>query len=120
MAERPRANERAQPGARKLNFAAVFFGPGEASTTSSALQPGLLATFRVFILLTALTPAIAWHMLETRLGVRGATFKVTSETIFTIFLLVYTSWPWWRRKMGRAFFPLALLVKSAQPVVADY
>jgi len=120
MGERPYANEHAQPGARKLNFAAAFFAPREASTTPSALQPGLLATFRVFLLVTALTPALAWHMLETRLGVRGATFKVMSETIFTIVLLVYTSWPWWRRKMGRAFFPLALLVKSAQPVVGDY
>ncbi len=111
----------AQPAEGQRNLAAAFFGSREDAAPSSALQPGLLAAFRAFILVTGLTPAIAWRMMESQLGVRGPTLKVVrAETIFTIFLLVYTSWPWLRQKMGRAFFPVALVIKSAQPVIGTY
>jgi signal transduction histidine kinase len=86
-----------------------------------ALQPGLLPTFRIFIVLTAITPVFAWRLAQPMLGIRGPLFKMLrSDLVFFVFLMIYTSWPWCRQKMGRAFLPVALIVKTAEPVVRSY
>ena len=82
------------------------------------LEPGLLPTFRFYIVLSAIVPAIAWRAGERMLGIRGPLFEVLrSDLVFFVFLMIYTSWPWCREKMGRAFLPVALILKTLDPVV---
>src|SRR5436305_14757808 len=85
------------------------------------LEPGLLPTFRIFILLTAITPVLAWRLAEPMLGIRGPLVKILrSDLVFFVILMIYTSWPWCREKMRLAFLPVALFVKTAEPVVRCY
>jgi signal transduction histidine kinase len=37
-----------------------------------------------------------------------------------VFLLIYTTVPWWQRRMGRAFLPIALVLLAAQAIGGSY
>ena len=95
---------------------------GEGRWRSSApLEPGLLPTLRLYIVLSSIGPAFEWRLAHSLLGVRGPLFGVLlPDALFFALLMVYTSWPLCRKKMGATFLPVALIVKTAQPLVGSY
>src|SRR5438067_712868 len=73
---------------------------------AAPLEPGLLATLRLYIVLSAISPIVAQRMMGRLLGMRGSLLEIIrADVLFFVVLMVYTSWPWLRRKMGGAFLP---------------
>jgi hypothetical protein len=65
----------------------------------STLEPGLLYVLRVYVVLGRfLTPSVP----------------------ILLFLVVYLFLPWWRRRMGHLFLPMALILLAAQGILANY
>jgi signal transduction histidine kinase len=97
-------------------------GDGEGHGRSRvAIQPGVLPALRVYIVLSAILPILGWRWLIAVLGIRGPVFKaIGPDIVFFVVLMLYTSWPWRRERMGRAFLPAALIVKAAQPFIGTY
>lgn len=84
-----------------------------------AIEPGLLSTFRLYIfvrlgvILATAGIYLSWYgFLQPLLAPYLALFLGD-----VAFMLVFISWPWLRRRLGRAYLPLALLVASAGPIV---
>jgi signal transduction histidine kinase len=64
---------------------------------------------------------LGWRWLDPVLGIRGPLLQVARPSLlFFVLLMIYTTWPWCREKMGRAFLPVALTVKAAQPFIGTY
>src|SRR5689334_13892104 len=116
-----RATDRRQSAKGSLNAQEALFGTAESAAAPAALQAGLLPTFRIFLLVTTVTPVLAWRILESELDIHAPVLRVVMpEVALSIFLLFYTSIPWFRRKMGRAFFPVALILKATHPILGSY
>jgi signal transduction histidine kinase len=84
------------------------------------LQPGLLPTFRLFIVLSAAASALAWHQVSPAFDVRVSPEVYLFSAASLAFLLLYSFSSRLRQTLGRAFLPLALLVKALHPVVGSY
>ena len=84
------------------------------------LQPGLLPTFRLFIVLSAVATAVAWRQVAPALDMRVAPEVYQYSAGSLVVLLLYTFSSRMRRALGGTFLPLALLFKAVQPVVASY
>jgi signal transduction histidine kinase len=84
------------------------------------LEPGLLATFqlytvvRLLIVLIAAAFYFAWNepALETRHLLYVVPFMVD-----VFFLAFFLSSPWFQRRLGQFFLPLALLIATVGPIV---
>lgn len=86
-----------------------------------ALQPGLLAVLRLYIVLSAFFPPLTMWMMRRVLGVRGPFVKIVRvEAVFLVLLMIYTCWPWLRERLGQAFLPVVLIAKTLQPPLANY
>jgi signal transduction histidine kinase len=86
-----------------------------------ALEPGLLLTFRGFVVFSAILPVLAMRQMAPVFGMREPPFKAFQVNAWTfVFLIVYTTWPWCRRRMGRVFLPVALIVKAIEPIAGGY
>ena len=90
---------------------------------AAALEPGILLSFRIYVFLTALGPLYGlsvWRMADPgNLRAQLQTVLAT-DGFFTAFLLIYTSRAWFRQRLGRAFFPVALIVQAAHPIAGHY
>ena len=96
------------------------FGEGRGKARA-AIQPGLLSALRLYIVLSTIVPLLGWRWLDPVLGIRGPLLQVARPNLlFFVLLMIYTTWPWCREKMGRAFLPVALIVKAAQPFIGTY
>jgi signal transduction histidine kinase len=102
--------------------AGMVSGASEGPERSrGAIQPGLLPALRIYIVLSAIVPVLGWRWMDPVLGLHAAPFKVYRLIIVSfVLLMIYTTWPWCRERMGRAFLPVALIVKAAQPFVGTY
>lgn len=85
------------------------------------LQPGLLPTFRLFIVLSATASILAWWQVAPAFDVRGISSQVYQFSAGSLaLLLIYTFSSRIRQALGSAFLPLALIVKAIHPVVGSY
>ena len=82
------------------------------------LEPGLLDIFRwlvgarlAFLLLGFAGTLLPFEPRVLRYPLLGI--------VESVFLLVYLSWPWLRDRLGAVYLPLALLVASCSPIVAQ-
>ena len=84
------------------------------------LQPGLLPTFRLFIVLSAIATVVAWRHVAPALDVQVAPAIYQFSAWSMVVLLLYTFSSSLRQALGGAFLPLALIFKAVQPVVGSY
>jgi len=84
------------------------------------LQPGLLPTFRLFIVMSAVATALAWRQVAPALDMQVAPAIYQFSAGSMVVLLLYTSSSRIRQALGGAFLPLALIFKAVQPVVGSY
>ena len=84
------------------------------------LQPGLLPTFRLFIVLSAVATVLAWSQVAPALDMQVAPAIYHFSAWSMVLLLIYTFSSRIRQALGGAFLPLALIFKAVQPVVGSY
>ncbi len=92
------------------------------SMKQDVLDRGLLYVFRLFIGIRLLGAILG---LLAQVELAGRRLQIPEPTIWltiveTVLLLVYLSWPWLRRRMGKAYLPLALAVAMVAPVVENF
>src|SRR5215472_11755292 len=115
---RNQAAEQSTPAVGAGMVAGLSEGRGKPR---ASIQPGLLPALRLYIVLSTIVPLLGWRWLDPVLGIRGPLFKVARPALFFfVLLMIYTTWPWCREKMGRAFLPVALIVKAVQPFIGTY
>ena len=86
------------------------------------LEPGLLLTLRVYSIVSLVILLVLWNTLGPILNTRslsGWSFLAPSTPIL-VFLIAYTTFPWWQRRMGRAFLPVALVLIAVQAIGGSY
>ena len=87
----------------------------------SALEPGLLQTLRVYVVLIAILLPITWRSFSSTLGVEGRLQQfVTPGMPLILLLLIYMWIPWVERRMGHLFVPIGFLLLAAQAVLGNY
>ncbi len=88
----------------------------------AAYDPGLLDVFRLFVgvrfLFSTLPLLIQRYFGNFRLS------RLEADPIWGLveaaFLLMYLSWPWLQRKLGKFYMPLALAVATLAPLLENY
>jgi signal transduction histidine kinase len=83
------------------------------------LEPGLLAIFRlyVFVRLAAMPALAALYYVRYEFALTpGLIPVVVAFAGDVVFLSVYLAVPWFRRKLGRVFLPVALFVAAVGPI----
>jgi signal transduction histidine kinase len=86
------------------------------------LEPGLLLTLRVYSIVSFVVLLVLWNTLGPVLNTRspsGWSFLPPSTPVL-LFLIVYTTFPWWQERMGRAFLPVALILIAVQAIGGSY
>lgn len=86
------------------------------------LEPGLLLTLRVYSIVSFVVLLVLWNTLGPILNTRslsGWAF-VPPSTPILLFLILYTTFPWWQARMGRAFLPVALALMALQAIGGSY
>lgn len=87
----------------------------------TALEPGLLQTLRVYVILMAILITIVWRAFSPMFGVEAPFMQfITPGQPVLVFLVIYLLFPWWQRRMGRAFLPVAFILLAAQAVFGNY
>jgi signal transduction histidine kinase len=93
---------------------------------SSALEPGLLAVFRLFtglrlaISAFGVVASLALPLVIHNLPGRPNNPLLWLNLVEVTLLLGYLSWPALQRRLGRFYLPVALLVASVAPIVESY
>jgi len=85
-------------------------------TSVHPIEPGLLQVFQWFVgarLALLLLSLLVKLILQEPRVLRYPTLGVVESS----FLLIYLSWPWRRKRLGRAYLPLALLVAAVGPIL---
>jgi len=86
------------------------------------LEPGLLLTLRVYSVVSLLVLLVLSIMLGPLLNIRsisGWSF-IPPSTPILLFLILYTTLPWWQERMGQAFLPVALVLIAIQAIGGSY
>jgi signal transduction histidine kinase len=83
-----------------------------------SIEPGVLNVFRAFTLLEWSLLSLAFLSLLDKPPRWPDAYTMMLWTLYTLTLL-YLSWPWLARTLGRAYLPLALVAVSVIPVVAQ-
>jgi signal transduction histidine kinase len=87
----------------------------------TTLEPGLLQTLRVYMLLVTILLPVTWYSFSPRFGVEGDLQQLLPPGWpVLLFLVIYLWFPWWERRMGRLFMPAALLLLALQTVFGNY
>ena len=87
----------------------------------TTLEPGLLQTLRVYVIVTTILIPFIWHSYSPTLGVEGRLQRlITPGQPVLVFLVIYLFLPWWQHRMGRAFLPVAFILLAAQAVFGNY
>jgi len=86
-----------------------------------ALEPGVLAVLRLFAVLWLgravlfIARQLVWP------AARFSTMQSQELAALNMALLLgYLLWPWLRRRLGRAYLPLALVIASVGPILTAY
>jgi len=86
----------------------------------SFLEPGLLRTFRFYVVLRLCVVGALGFVYYLILGFPLEVKQVPYMLLFLgniIFLFSYLSWPWLRRELGQYYLPLALVVAAVGPIL---
>ena len=90
---------------------------------TSRIEPGLLQVFRwyaalrILFLGTASLRQIYQPSGRTELELEVSFYpNLTIVFLGMVLLLIYLSWPWLQRKLGRAYLPLAIVIAVAGPI----
>ena len=87
----------------------------------STLEPGLLQTLRVYVVLIAVLLPIIWRSFSQTLGVEGTLQQfVTPGMPLILLLLIYMWFPGLEQRMGRLFVPVGFLLLAAQAILGNY
>lgn len=85
------------------------------------LEPGLLQVLRLYVVITTLLMPLLWRLYSPLLGNRVALGQFLRPNLpVLVFLVIYTTFPWWQQRMGRAFLPTALILFAAQAIFGNY
>jgi signal transduction histidine kinase len=86
------------------------------------LEPGLLLTLRVYSIVSLLVLLVLWNTLGPLLNIRSISVWsfIPPSTPLLLFLILYTSLPWWQERMGWAFLPVALVLIAVQAIGGSY
>jgi signal transduction histidine kinase len=87
----------------------------------NAIEPGLLRIFRYFTGIAMIYFALIVVYTALQTGQAVAPSQILSYVNFGInlILLGYLSWPWLRRRLGRSYLPVALLLATVIPVLSN-
>jgi len=82
----------------------------------TSLEPGLVQVFRWFVAgrLVLLSLSLCAQLIQRE--PRILRYPLLGIA-WSLFLLGYLSWPWLRKRLGKAYLPLALTVASVGPIV---
>jgi signal transduction histidine kinase len=83
-----------------------------------SIEPGVLNVFRVFTLVEWGLLSLGFLTLLNRQPHWPDAYAIMLWALYT-FILLYLSWPWPARTLGRAYLSLALIAASVFPVVAQ-
>jgi signal transduction histidine kinase len=83
-----------------------------------SIEPGVLNVFRAFTLVEWGLLSLTFLSLLAKPPHWPDTFSLILWALYTLTLL-YLSWPWPARALGRAYLPLALVAVSVVPVLAQ-
>ena len=83
-----------------------------------SVEPGVLNVFRVFTLVEWALLSLGFLSLLNRPPRWPDAYATMLWALYT-FTLLYLSWPWLARTLGRAYLPLALIAVSVVPVLAQ-
>jgi signal transduction histidine kinase len=87
----------------------------------TTLEPGLLQALRVYVIGIFLLLPFVWRSYSPTLGVQGSLQRfITPGQPVLAFLVFYLVFPWWQRRMGRAFLPVAFILLAAQAIFGNY
>ena len=87
----------------------------------TSLEPGLLQFLRLFIVVATVLLPILWRLYSPLLGSEISLVQFIRPTLPVLaFLVIYTTFPAWQQKMGRAFLPTALILFAAQAIFGNY
>lgn len=86
-----------------------------------ALEPGMLKIFRLYVICSAILIPLIWRSFSPAFGVEGLLKQfITPTTLMLVFLVIYLSFPWWQRRMGRLYLPAAFILLAANIVFGNY
>lgn len=87
----------------------------------TALEPGLVQGLRIYVMVATVLLPVIWYIYSPMLSADATLDQFIRPTLpVLIFLLIYTTFPWWQQRMGRAFLPVALLLIGAQAIAGNY
>jgi signal transduction histidine kinase len=88
-------------------------------TSQTSIEPGLLQTFR---LLTGLRATFAASLLLISWLVPGRSEEraILGNLVEPGCLLLYLSWPWLQRRLGKLYLPIAIIISTLGPMVMEY
>jgi len=85
-----------------------------------ALEPGLLSIFRIYVLIRLFVMLAVGDFFAVEYGVYLESVQIPYIILFltnVFLLLIYLSWSWPRRRLGRLYLPLALTVAAIGPII---
>lgn len=87
----------------------------------TSLEPGVVQIVRLFAIVGSLLLPFLWYNLAPMIGAETAfnQYAVIGTPVL-LFVVIYTTFPWWKRRMGRAFLPAALILLGAQSILGNY
>jgi signal transduction histidine kinase len=81
-----------------------------------SIEPGLLQVFRIFILIRFVIIFVSLRIQRLVQVQRGRMYLVFLLLEVTL-LLLYLTWPWPRKRLGKAYLPLALIYATVIPII---
>lgn len=87
----------------------------------NALEPGLLQVLRVYVIASGLLILFSLRAFGPMLGIEAPLggFLTPGLLVFP-FTLIYVMFPWWQRRLGRLFLPIAILLLAVQAIFGSY
>lgn len=87
----------------------------------TTLEPGLLNTLRVYVLVSTVLLPLVWHRFSPAFGVQGTLAQfITPGQPVLLFLVIYLFMPGWQQRLGRFFLPMAFLLIAIQVLMGNY
>src|SRR5688572_10865659 len=91
------------------------------SMKQTTLEPNLVPLLRLYVIINVVTLPLVWGFIRPLLGVNTdlPSFIIPGELVL-VFLVFYLSFPWWQRRLGHAYLPLALTLLTLQAIIGNY
>jgi signal transduction histidine kinase len=87
----------------------------------ATIEPGLLQVLRLYVVVAAVLLPVIWRIYSPMLGNQADLGQFIRPNLpLLVFLAVYTTFPWWQQRMGRAFLPVALILFAVQALLGNY